>query len=238
MTSEVLSEIRPEGNNEEKLSMFSQKRIAIVKKGVEERLALLPTVDPSIGTVQIHTDRPLCTDNTVVFSVWTKDVTLPDKKLPLSGRGIATYVLDIVDEPGYLVTPEFIEFIAKKCMHKDGVLRAKYRETMQLTPKGCHSLCDVIHITNNMMTLAARYIRSSPNYKNYGVLTVDGRETLNARLDNFIHTGRCDRVLSEHGLHGPCDEDAVNKILASYGMRPKVGRVHIGQGKWQRVILD
>ena len=171
------------------------------------------------------------------------------------------YYFELVDLPQYLRSPELIEIIVNTCFNRERTLKAKYVEFPYLAPKSEPLLNkdDCVYLSGELINLCQRfleiknmsvetnYLKDSEKRYYFGVIGEDDLETLEQRVENFLLTGRVDRVCKFEGAKsGP--EFTCGRILKEHGKEiktvvvlngsfEKVGDPRVVKDRFRRVIV-
>lgn len=161
----------------------------------------------------------------------------------------------------YIRSPEFLsgahfdwfKFDDTQCLLKSGLLELFTANPDPLVPYG--DIIRAVYRTDFFNRRMGFFNRPGIEYKHfigptedaskvsnlkpvsiyYGLLGLDQLETIGQRLDNRIHTGRCDRVYPIYKVPSSINQ-MVRKVPRSKGI--KTTKVYLGNGKWKRVISD
>ena len=167
-----------------------------------------------------------------------------------------SYYFDRVNLPSYLVSPELLTVIGNKIFVKKFIngksaimLKDEYEEHRFLAPSNDPHLDDrlCIPLTDELLCVCHKFMDKTVKYAPLGNTE---HEILEQRIENFILTGRADRVISQ-GATGPCVEHTVDVILKENNKRIKSHNVLVGsfpknseprivdkQHRWIRVVID
>ena len=171
------------------------------------------------------------------------------------------YYFELVDLPQYLRSPELIEIIVNTCFNRERTLKAKYDEFPYLAPKSDQLLNkdDCVYLSGELINVCQRFLEIKDmsvetNYLKdcekrcyFGVIGSDELETLEQKVENFLLTGRADRVCKFELVNfGP--ELTCGKILKEYGKEiktavvlngsfEKVGDPRVVKDRFRRVIV-
>ena len=170
-------------------------------------------------------------------------------------KGSKTYHIDIVNLPQYLCSPEILTVVANKVFTKktiDGkssiVLKKEYEEHKFLTPSEDPYLDDglCIPLSDELLRCCNKFMDKTIKY---AILCDSPYESLEQQIENFILSGRAQRIVSYNGCTGPCVENTVSIILKENNKRIKYANILNGsfpkdkdpivnKQRWTRVIID
>ena len=194
---------------------------------------------------------------------------IPATGISTNNLGCKDYYFESVNLPSYLVSPELLEIIINRVFIKipgscqsencsrvehEFILRSEYESYPYLGPNNSmmysSDLC--IHLSPTLLYCCRKYIESKYHSRYYCILGYTEVESLEQRMENFIVSGRADRVISRGscmGPTGPCEQDTVYRILKENGKYVKTANVLQGsfdsfggvkavQDRWIRVVVD
>jgi hypothetical protein len=171
-----------------------------------------------------------------------------------------TYYFNITNLPQYLRSPEIIEVVTKKCCERSNEtksgwdLKSKYKRYPYLVDKESsigfvEQL--VLKLTDELMEVYYKFINEKQLGHKYALIgPTDRFESQEQRIENFINSGRADRVCSE-GAIGPGTEHTVSLILkdnkksirtahvmnGSFPLNRSSQKIPINE-RWSRMIID
>lgn len=174
------------------------------------------------------------------------------------------YYFDKVDLPTYLLSPEILDTITSRIFvrtiqDEESIMKLKpdYEQCRFLAPNSdpfldtrcCIPLSDELIACCLKRVKAIGYSNPLTTVK-YAPVGNSRYETVEQQMQNFIVSGRCDRIVGE-GATGPGVEHTVSIILGENGKKIHTARVFMGSfpdsfkvsnvqstGKWIRVVVD
>lgn len=174
-----------------------------------------------------------------------RDKTLPPN-YPQEIRA-GEFYFDRTDLPIYLRSPEILDVLAKKCCIRSTEtttgwdLKQEYKNERSVAPNNdpfMHS-AQRIKLTDSLVNAIYKALTEKEKGHKYALIgPTDYRETEEQRIENFLITGRSDRVVGE-GATGPSEEHTVSIILKEEKKNIKTVRVmkqsFPRDGKYERV---
>lgn len=171
------------------------------------------------------------------------------------GPILSKFYFDRVNLPTYLLSPEIMTIIANRTLIKiigqnRYELKPEYVYHPFLAPMNNPHLDEriCIPLTDELITCCKKYLDKSWKYAPLGNSEY---ESLEQQMENFMISGRADRVLNRHGPTGPCIEDTVHEILKENNKKIKSCNMMIGsfpsyrspkvikkEHRWIRIVMD
>jgi len=171
-----------------------------------------------------------------------------------------TYYFNTTNLPQYLRSPEIIEVVTKKCCERSDEtnsgwnLKQKYKKYPYLADKSSQmGFVEQLglKLTDELMEVYYKFINEKQLGHKYALIgPTDRFESQEQRIENFINSGRADRVCSE-GAIGPGTEHTVGILLKENKKSIKTAHVMNGSfslnkasqkiprnERWSRVIID
>lgn len=164
--------------------------------------------------------------------------------------------------PQYLRSPEIVEVVTNTCFARKGdswELKNEYKDFPYLAPRSNpllnqHSCVPLLPELVEFCLKRLEFRTKSLQELKVCKLTMIGSsifESLEQCIENFLVSGRADRVCSDCGPTGCGPDDTCSTILKEHGKNIKTARILNGSfgvgsnpqavgkfGRWRRVIID
>lgn len=205
--------------------------------------------------IPIHCHKPYGYDLKVTIELYNKLPEVIAKAHAFQDIRAGDFYFDSTELPIYLRSPEIIGIIISECCIKTS-LNDNYGFDLKESYKAhpvfhTNDKMNGLELTEYMMKTYYKYHYEKSIGKKYALIgKTDEYETAEQRIENFIHTGRADRIVSPHGPTGPGTEHTVDLLLKEYKKPIKTTKVlvpsfktnkfeRVAKGhKWIRVVSD
>lgn len=156
------------------------------------------------------------------------------------------FYFDKTELPSYLRSPEMIDVLSKKCFIRSTEtangwdLKPEYHKDRTIAPDSDpHMHHDLrLKLTDPLINAIYKSLTEKDLGHKYALIGPTGYETESQRIENFILSGRADRVVSE-GPTGPGEEHTASIILREFNKNIKTVRIMRQSfplnGKYERV---